>query len=682
MKQTQCPNCRFQIISAISNECPACGHLIDTDEVAPLQSDDDLYSKEYPDDGDPASDDFLSEPSGSFDVAPDELDFDNDVAEDSDAPEFTELDGEAPEIVQVAPEPDRTPEVHGLLYLLFSPMGRANRRGFISGFLAIVSLICIGFLAVCCSDVQDEAQVESLMRGIVMVMAIPLMLLSIKRFHDFGYSGFYVLLTIFCGGIPILIALMVMAGIPHRNSYGRRPKLSMAWTTITAQLLLVVGGVYSFTIMSMLAEAEEAHEVIWQEFEHGNLFAAQATAKELYWQSEQGARICPVCPEFIALGMNAAMIAGRVHAAEEQPDEALIWLTRAERLAVAWGKSDDDPDFKLYLADLRVALADAMEATGKVDKALALRELAEGDLPAERDDSTIALLDEIWTRADLLSDKGDHRSAEEQFGQIIDLGTAHLDESGRDADVMSQVGGAHHNRGVARYNLGDFNGALADIAAAIRWQSQAYDIYPEMNHIRISLVRHYQFQADLQLELEDIAAAVESLTRARSLDRNNHVIATMLGMLHYTQLDFRAAVDLLSESVTQQPDVEVEALLVAALLQLGRTERADIVVSRMERNYRNSAEASFLRGILQMQHGDFSGAVDSLQSARTVQPMSPGVLHNLIVSLCYMDQESGAEAILLQLSSLDSQLAASARDCLRTPAEDREEMPLVYEMEP
>jgi len=682
MKQTQCPNCRFQIISAISNECPACGHLIDKDEAAPLQSDDDLYSKEYPDDGDPASDDFLSEPRGSFDVAPDELDFDNAVAESDDAPEFTELDGEAPEIVQVAPEPDRTPEVHGMLYLLFSPMGRVHRRGFILGLLAIVSLICISFFAVCCSGIQDEAQAESSMRHILLLSAIPLLLLSIKRFHDFGYSGFYVLLTIFCGGIPILIALMVMTGIPHRTSYGRRPQLSTAWTTMTALLLLLAGGIYSATMIGMLQEAEVTHEIAFQHYDRGNLIAAQAAAMDTYWQCEQGARVCPLCREFIALGMDAAMIAGSVYAAEDEPDEALIWLTRAERLAVAWGKTNDDPEFRLYLADLRVSLADAMEATGHADEALALRKLTEGDFQAERDDSSFVQLDDIWTRAELLSGKGDHRSAEELFGQIIELGTAHLNEGGRDTQVMSQVGGAHHNRGLARYNLGNLNGALADIAAAIRWQSQAYDIQPEINHCRISLVRHYQFQADLHLELDDVAAAVESLTRARSLDRNNHGIATLLGALHYTQLEFRAAVDLLSESVTQQPDVEVEALLVAALLQLDRTERADIVVSRMERNYQNSAEASFLRGILQMQHGDFAEAVDSLQSARAMEPMSPGVLHNLIVGLCWMDQESDAEVILLQLSSLDSQLAASARDCLRTPAEDREDFTLVFEMEP
>ena len=118
-----------------------------------------------------------------------------------------------------------------LLWVLFSPQGRVPRRvWWIAGIAVnIVTYICHGALLFALQIPLDESNLSP---SVEMAILIPhgvrlwiQLTLSIKRSHDRGHSGWWVLWVFFpcVGGLVLLIDLGFLPGTSGPNEYGQDP---------------------------------------------------------------------------------------------------------------------------------------------------------------------------------------------------------------------------------------------------------------------------------------------------------------------------------------------------------------------------------------------------------------------------------------------------------------------------
>jgi uncharacterized membrane protein YhaH (DUF805 family) len=104
-------------------------------------------------------------------------------------------------------------------YAVFS--GRARRREFWS--FALVNTLVIYALGLV-ESVMNPNSVGTLAALYVLATALPALAVAIRRLHDTGLGGWYVLVGFIPFGNLFLLYLLVRDSDPHSNMYGPNPK--------------------------------------------------------------------------------------------------------------------------------------------------------------------------------------------------------------------------------------------------------------------------------------------------------------------------------------------------------------------------------------------------------------------------------------------------------------------------
>ena len=117
----------------------------------------------------------------------------------------------------------------GLANFLFSPRGRIRRKP-LWGFLGVNILIelFVGGIGIAIDQSAGNDQLQAtnaLLSLYSLIVFYPGIAVSIKRCHDRGRSGWFLLISLIplVGAIWLFVELYCLAGVPGDNAYGPEP---------------------------------------------------------------------------------------------------------------------------------------------------------------------------------------------------------------------------------------------------------------------------------------------------------------------------------------------------------------------------------------------------------------------------------------------------------------------------
>jgi tetratricopeptide (TPR) repeat protein len=242
--------------------------------------------------------------------------------------------------------------------------------------------------------------------------------------------------------------------------------------------------------------------------------------------------------------------------------------------------------------------------------------------------------------------------------------------------MRSSLGGIFHNRALARYNLGDLNGAEADVREAIELQTVAIKAAPELSQCSELLGQHHELLGQLHLERGNSDGALEAFEKACEMNPDSVTHRWRAAWTRYDRLEFDKIVDLLSDFLRNTEELRLEYLLAVSLLYEARNDRAEQVIDRLRSRHRESVEGHFLHGIAKMMKRDYALAVESLGKAYLQKPGDPAILFNLSVSLAQVNRKSEAQRVLAELIAIDPVLAERVRRYLQSEKGDEAMQPM------
>jgi len=106
--------------------------------------------------------------------------------------------------------------------------GRSRRKEYWMFTLFNIVFVCIPYIAGM-ALMANQNSVGMVLMGLVLIydlaVLIPCLAVSVRRLHDIGKSGWWILIALvpFVGGI-VLLVFMCMEGQPGDNQYGPNPK--------------------------------------------------------------------------------------------------------------------------------------------------------------------------------------------------------------------------------------------------------------------------------------------------------------------------------------------------------------------------------------------------------------------------------------------------------------------------
>ncbi len=115
-------------------------------------------------------------------------------------------------------------------YAVFS--GRARRKEYwmftlINLIISVVLMIIDAALGL-----SDKGRMGPLRAVYTLAVLIPGIAVSVRRLHDIGRSGWWLLIGLIpCVGGIVLLVFMIQEGQPEPNEYGPNPKADAAWPT-------------------------------------------------------------------------------------------------------------------------------------------------------------------------------------------------------------------------------------------------------------------------------------------------------------------------------------------------------------------------------------------------------------------------------------------------------------------
>ena len=203
------------------------------------------------------------------------------------------------------------------------------------------------------------------------------------------------------------------------------------------------------------------------------------------------------------------------------------------------------------------AIADAAEAIDinpKYEKAYLARALVyhqkgEVDLAIADYDRAIDLAprdaDALINRASLYDRKGDHDGAIREFDALLAMDSAQ--------PMLSEVGHsfAYLNRGVAHFNRGEFDQAIADAGKAIEFN-------PKLSYAYLNRGRAYQAKGKYSPAIADFDKAIE-------VNSTSAFFYYYRGIAHRSKNEFTLAI------ADFQKAMELDPKFTAAQIELGRT---------------------------------------------------------------------------------------------------------------
>jgi uncharacterized membrane protein YhaH (DUF805 family) len=110
-----------------------------------------------------------------------------------------------------------------LTTLYFSSHGRISRKVYWLASLPLLALSMFPDLLIRAAATREEAAVLSLI--VLLVLAVPGLMVSIKRFHDRNKSGWFVLVNLIplIGPLWVLLELGFLRGTKGSNRFGPDP---------------------------------------------------------------------------------------------------------------------------------------------------------------------------------------------------------------------------------------------------------------------------------------------------------------------------------------------------------------------------------------------------------------------------------------------------------------------------
>ena len=115
----------------------------------------------------------------------------------------------------------------GFGWLLFSFDGRINRGRFWTGYVLVIAMIALAGAV----GISVNSNTSYVIYALVFLLAFwPSLALYVKRFHDRGKSGWWVLISLIpvVGAIWMFVELGCLPGDNGVNEYGANPLLTAA----------------------------------------------------------------------------------------------------------------------------------------------------------------------------------------------------------------------------------------------------------------------------------------------------------------------------------------------------------------------------------------------------------------------------------------------------------------------
>ena len=564
---------------------------------------------------------------------------------------------------------DHTPEEHGLLFLLFSCSGRIRRTPYLLSLLLAFGAYCISFLFVVSFMIPIGAEEAAEQLGaMLVVMSLALLIpATIKRLHDCDGSGWGILLAFVCGAL-LLPILLLWEGTRGTNQFGRPVRIKLKAMSIAAVALLLACGAYSGIVSLRITTLEAQYAAAYGDyFEDGEpseyhlKYLAEAYHDDAsfrkWWPYDDGSI---VRMHFSALGC------GVIEYDRANFDAAVKWLKRCHDASDRLKSVRMTPEFESELSGdlikMQLLYADALTAAG--DQGLA-SEIRSEAIEQGRELGLSNGLDKL-TRLDaegsLGLDNENYDVAEAAYTELIELGETQLLRETTDIDTRSTLAGHYHNRALARIELGNLDGAQADLREAIDIQATLKDLF-DFSDSNLSL--HFELLGKIFEKRNRLDAALEQYEKAFEADPTNFTLYYRLIHIYYEQFDFDKIIERLDSMLDDKPDRHLEYMLCISLLHENRDVQAARIIKRLHGRHPESIEAQFLYGVLQLKEKKYAIAVESLYKAYQQNPRDPAILFNLVIALSGADRRVEAQRITAELFDLRSDLAERLRRWLQ-----------------
>jgi tetratricopeptide (TPR) repeat protein len=236
---------------------------------------------------------------------------------------------------------------------------------------------------------------------------------------------------------------------------------------------------------------------------------------------------------------------------------------------------------------------------------------------------------EDYTRAIVLSSRID---ASKYNGNRSGNSFAGADDASADnvSIVDPFTASAYTNRGVARYQKGDLEGALADLDLAIR--------------MRPSLATAYLNRAAVHRAVGNLEAALKDLDRANALQKDFFEALSNRGSVRYDLGDTQGALSDLNRAIDLNDRV-AEPFYQRGYVYLG-LKNFDASMADFERAIKlapNMAWAYQGRGTVLMCKGQMERAIESFDQAISLDPRLSWAYFNRAVSKIYLGQDPQAD---------------------------------------
>ncbi len=580
-------------------------------------------------------------------------------------PEATDYAG-VDNTVQIDQAPlDPIVEERGLLFLLVSPFGRVSRLAYLLGVMLVVAIYSILMLGGV-SILPLDTNWGTFGTTVSLLSCVGMLALIFKRCHDFDSSGWILFAVILCGVFLVPI-LALNEGTRGRNRFGRPTRLRWSPLSKAMTVLLLGSGAYSTAMFTNLLVIESRYKVAFAQYQLSPSDSTQRQIKGIYDHASWGRKWCPFCKSFAVFEMYASWVYGSTLYDRQQWSDAVEWLEKSVRASERLGRAATN-DQEIVIVDICSTFVNALVAAGELDRATDLRAKLADKL------SNPGLVGSIDRETSLSNtgmvhlDREEYDKAQTTYSELIEIMQIRVANRPADQQLRSSLGGYFHNRGLARFNLGDLVGALADVREAIEFQTVAINVVPDLIQGSALLGQHYDLLGELHLERGDTDSALDAFEQACEVDPASVAHRWKVAWTRYDRLEFDKIVDVLSEFLSGEEEVHLEYLLAISLLYEELNARAEQVIERLRSRHRESIEGHFLYGVVKMIKRDYVDAVQSLGKAYQQKPNDPAILFNLSASLAQADRKSEAQLVMAELAAIDSKLAERIRRYLQSDA--------------
>ena len=172
-------------------------------------------------------------------------------------------------------------------------------------------------------------------------------------------------------------------------------------------------------------------------------------------------------------------------------------------------------------------------------------------------------------------------------------------------------------RGAARYDLGDFEGAEADLVRAL-------ELAPDAMHPNYYL-------GLVKLRMGDLRGASAFQKKALALAKDGEersAVLDAMGQIAFYQQDYGKAIAHFSASIEGKESYPAYSHRAVARIKQGDYEAAEADYARLMELYPNNGELYHQRGICRGKEGKYNAALEDLTMAISLDPQNPALYND------------------------------------------------------